>query len=348
MSDSPIAAEAPSANDALVTRRFSEEARENVFAPYRERVLYPIAATATLALLPLSALHLMRGDFQVGALLLLLVAMMGADAVAIALRRRPPVPFPLLLLPGAVAILLSMMSQATYAAMWAYPMVMFGYFVLPRRLANATSVSFLGMAASLMALHEGAEGTLRFALSLGFCILVVNVILNVLDAVHRRLLSLSIVDPLTGAFNRRHMEESLALALERRRRSDAAMSLLIVDVDHFKSINDRFGHGAGDHVLRELVRLMRERSRRLDSVFRIGGEEFLLLLPDTRVEEAVIAADALRMHIASHCRAGGEPVTVSIGVADARPDDDGEAWMRRADAALYRAKRAGRNRALAA
>jgi diguanylate cyclase (GGDEF)-like protein len=144
------------------------------------------------------------------------------------------------------------------------------------------------------------------------------------------------------------MEESLAIALERRRRSGSAASLLIMDVDHFKSINDRFGHAAGDLVLRDLARLVRERSRRLDALFRIGGEEFLVLLPDTRADEAVMAADYLRMHIASHCRAAGEPVTVSIGVAEARMDDDGEGWMRRADAALYRAKREGRNRALAA
>jgi diguanylate cyclase (GGDEF)-like protein len=199
-----------------------------------------------------------------------------------------------------------------------------------------------------MWLHEDGGTTLRFALSLGFCILVVNIILNVLDAVHRRLLSLSVIDPLTGAFNRRHMEEALGLALERRARNGAPASMLLVDVDHFKSINDRFGHASGDHVLRDLVRLLRERSRRLDSVFRIGGEEFVVLLPDTRGHEAVMAAEYLRMHVASHCRAGGDAVTVSIGVAEARPGDDADAWIRRADTALYRAKREGRNRAIAA
>jgi diguanylate cyclase (GGDEF)-like protein len=352
MRDSPIttfdAAQASSFGNGAAVRRLSERTRENVFAPYRERILYPVAATATVVLLPLAAHHLMRGRLELGGLLLLLVAMLGADAIAIARRKRPPVPFALLLLPGAASVLLSLPSHPVHAAMWSYPMALFGYFVLPRRLANVASLSFLGMVATLMGVHEDSGTTLRFTASLGFCVLVVNIILNVVDSMHARLLEISIVDPLTGAFNRRHMDAMLADAAERWRRSAAAASVLVLDVDRFKSINDRFGHAAGDAVLRDLARLVRDRARRLDSVFRMGGEEFLLLLPQTRAREATVVAEWLRAHVAAHCRAEGERVTVSIGIAQLREGEDVDGWLRRADDALYRAKRDGRDRVAAA
>jgi diguanylate cyclase (GGDEF)-like protein len=352
MRDSPITiledARAPSRGDRVVSRGFSERTRENVFAPYRERILYPVAATATVVLLPLAVHHLLRGRVEVGGLLLLLVAMLGADAIAIARRKRPPVPFALLLMPGAASVLLSLPAHPLHAAMWSYPMVLFGYFVLPRRLANIASLSFLGMVATLMGVHEESGTTLRFAASLGFCVLVVNIILNVVDSMHARLLEISIVDPLTGAFNRRHMDAALADAAERWRRNASAASILVLDVDRFKSINDRHGHAAGDAVLRDLARLVRERARRLDSLFRMGGEEFLLLLPETRLREATIVAEWLRAHVAAHCRAEGERVTVSIGIAQLAEGEGVDGWLRRADDALYRAKREGRDRVSAA
>jgi diguanylate cyclase (GGDEF)-like protein len=329
--------------EASVSVRVSEQTRENVFAPHRERILYPVAGTLTVALLPLAVHHLLRERFDVGGLLLLLVAMLGADAVAIARGKRPVVPFALLLLPGAASVLLSLPSHPMHAAMWSYPLVMFGYFVLPRRLANAAGVSLLGMVATLMAQHEEPGTTLRFTASLGFCLLVVNIILNVVDTLHARLLSLSIVDPLTGAFNRRHMDEQLAEAAERGRRTGAGASIVMLDIDRFKAINDRLGHAAGDQVLRDLSRVVRERARRLDALFRMGGEEFLLLLPDTHAADATMVAEWLRRHIAAHCRAGDERVTVSLGVAERRADEDVDAWLRRTDAALYRAKHSGRD-----
>lgn len=343
-----LAAHPSSRDDSALPRGLSEHARESVFAPYRQRILYPLAASATITLLPLAAHHLLLGRYELGGMLLLLVCMLGADAVAIARRMRPPVPFALLLLPGAASILISLPEHSIFGAMWSYPMVMFSYFVLPRRLANAASVSFLGMAASLMALQDDPGTTLRFGLSLGFCILIVNVILNVLDSLHARLLALSIVDPLTGAFNRRHMAHAAAQALERHRRSGAPASMLLIDVDRFKSVNDLFGHGAGDQVLRDVVAAARERARRLDTLFRIGGEEFVLLLPDASAAEALVLANDLRRHIARRCSAGGQAVTVSIGVAELEGADSQDEWLRRADRALYRAKSEGRNRAIAA
>jgi diguanylate cyclase (GGDEF)-like protein len=140
------------------------------------------------------------------------------------------------------------------------------------------------------------------------------------------------------------MESTLSDAMERNRRNGSFVSILLVDIDFFKKINDTFGHNVGDRVLKGLVELITNRSRRLDRMFRIGGEEFLVYLPDTKGAVAVSHAEALRELIAKSALLPDHQVTVSIGVAELAGDPSREAWIKRADEALYRAKRSGRNR----
>jgi diguanylate cyclase (GGDEF)-like protein/PAS domain S-box-containing protein len=166
-----------------------------------------------------------------------------------------------------------------------------------------------------------------------------------------RLVALATTDPLTGAWNRRAGEARLLEAFRDWSRSERAFALLMVDCDHFKTVNDRWGHEAGDQVLGTLVRVSGETIRRADAVIRWGGEEFLLLLPDTGRETAIMVAERVRRAVAAATveNAGDTiAVTVSIGVAvaeaaDARPDD----IIRRADRALYGAKHGGRNQVVA-
>ena len=320
---------------------------ESVFAPYRQRVLFPVAAVAAAMFLPLAAYHMHRGDWALGGLLLVVVAMLAVDVTAIRRAAKPPIPFALLLLPAAAAVAISLMTQGLYGLLWAYPMALFAYFVLPRRFANATAASFGGMIAAMAFLEFGRGITLRFALSMALCILIVNIILDVLESLQRRLLAQSLTDPLTGAFNRRHMEASLAAAIERHGRTGAPTSIVLIDIDHFKSINDRFGHAAGDRVLVELVEIVGKRCRKLDVVFRMGGEEFLLLLPDTRKADAAALAEELRVAIATAPLLDGWTVTVSLGVSQLRGHDRVDDWLRRVDDALYGAKRGGRDQVAA-
>ncbi len=165
---------------------------------------------------------------------------------------------------------------------------------------------------------------------------------------------LSFTDPLTGLGNRRHFEERLHQEIARARREGGVLSCLMVDLDHFKRINDRYGHPAGDAVLREVARALRTGVRAFDTVARYGGEEFVLLLPGARQEGALSAAEALRQTIAGlRIRVEGlaEPisVTASIGVASFNGRHEGEPrLLEGADQAVYRAKRDGRNRVVGA
>ena len=163
-----------------------------------------------------------------------------------------------------------------------------------------------------------------------------------------RLRAFATTDPLTGASNRRAGEERLADAVTQARRTGRPFVALMLDCDHFKSVNDRFGHEGGDAVLIALVRLCRENIRETDATIRWGGEEFLLVLPDTSLDTALPVAERLRQAIAEATvgHAGRTiQVTVSIGAAQSNDTDSGPRdVVRRADAALYRAKTAGRDR----
>ncbi|MCW2248088.1 diguanylate cyclase (GGDEF)-like protein [Azospirillum fermentarium] len=165
----------------------------------------------------------------------------------------------------------------------------------------------------------------------------------------QELVRLATTDGLTGALNRRHFLECANDEVARSRRAGRPLSVLMLDIDHFKQINDTFGHPAGDEAIRTNVRTTRQIVRGCDVLGRLGGEEFAVMLPDTARDGALVVAERLRrsMAVTAVAPAGVKPFnyTVSIGVAWLGADDHGiDSVLARADEALYRAKRGGRNR----
>lgn len=160
------------------------------------------------------------------------------------------------------------------------------------------------------------------------------------------------VDPLTGLFNRRHFEETLRREWNRMRRSDEGLALLMIDIDHFKRLNDSFGHPTGDATLRAVAQaLAASAARASDTVARYGGEEFAAILPSLAAEDVARVAEAMRAAVERLQPAAlgpGGKVTVSIGAGFVRAHtgDDPQALVAAADAALYEAKRSGRNRVI--
>jgi diguanylate cyclase (GGDEF)-like protein len=154
-------------------------------------------------------------------------------------------------------------------------------------------------------------------------------------------------DNLTGLANRRYLEEELTRLTARSNRHGGPLSLLLIDGDHFKAVNDRHGHQVGDQTLIALAARLTDRLRAEDVVGRWGGEEFLVILPDVELRGAETVAEALRAHVAGaplETSAGPIPLTISIGWAFKSADDTGDDLLRRADAALYEAKVGGRDR----
>jgi diguanylate cyclase (GGDEF)-like protein len=192
--------------------------------------------------------------------------------------------------------------------------------------------------------------TLSAATPVAFLVLLVSVVVAtarrmlVLRARVRALERQAITDPLTGAFNRRHMQDLLLAAVDRKRRGSEHASLLLIDIDRFKALNDGAGHAHGDRVLREIAALVRQRLRRIDALFRPGGDEFVVLLSGAWVSDAGAIAEELRGAVEHADLGGGRSVSISVGVAELGYDDSATDWLAAADAALYEAKRAGRNR----
>jgi two-component system cell cycle response regulator len=164
-----------------------------------------------------------------------------------------------------------------------------------------------------------------------------------------RILEQSMVDPLTGAFNCRYVEAHVPRLIARCRAARKPVAVLMIDVDHFKRINDEHGHPAGNHVLKEIVNRATSALRPSDLMARMGGEEFAVVMPEADLNAALQIAERLRSRI-EDTPVEGATITVSVGAAVVRPDGEKEeldATLRRADAALYGAKRAGRNRVIA-
>jgi two-component system, cell cycle response regulator len=164
---------------------------------------------------------------------------------------------------------------------------------------------------------------------------------------------LAITDPLTGLFNRRYLEANIAKLMQRAAGPGRSLSLLLADIDHFKSVNDTHGHLAGDHVLREFAYRLRRLMRTSDLVCRLGGEEFIVVMPDTPLDVARQVGERVCASIAAEPFRGGQSasrltITASVGVATLGDMGEGiEELLNRVDLALYAAKREGRNRVVA-
>ncbi|MBB1521126.1 GGDEF domain-containing protein [Aquipseudomonas guryensis] len=232
---------------------------------------------------------------------------------------------------------------------WIYPLILFNFFMVSPGKAIAATLLILG---SLVGYALWVPGSVFESDYQMVSFLVTNVTAGIMTFIFAyrtrsqrdQLQVLAIRDPLTGARNRRAMDEEMKIAVSSKRRHGTSYGVLAMDLDHFKQINDRFGHQAGDLVLIDFVELIKHCSRKEDRLFRFGGEEFLLLLPDTQLEGLQAAANNLLLQVRNALQGPGGMVTVSIGGAILRADESQESWLQRADQCLYQAKSAGRDR----
>ena len=160
----------------------------------------------------------------------------------------------------------------------------------------------------------------------------------------RELQRLATTDSLTGASNRRTLNEQLAVAIEQQSRHNRQYGLILLDLDHFKQINDKYGHKTGDKMLIELVPVLQSLLRQHDPVFRFGGEEFVVVVADISAAALEKLAEKLRQGVEQKMfLPDGSHITTSVGIAMLQAGEDWEAWLHRADMALYQAKHQGRN-----
>jgi diguanylate cyclase (GGDEF)-like protein len=226
---------------------------------------------------------------------------------------------------------------------WSYPALLAIFYLLrPIEAILLTLTLIAALIPAFLPIQDPVETTTVFMSiilmsAFGYAASLVN------NRQHEQLMRLATKDPLTGAGNRRALEAKLEQVVRKSRRQPTVASLIMLDIDHFKAVNDAHGHATGDQILQSLTEIINLRIRVTDSLFRIGGEEFVIVLDGQGREQAQHLAEQLRTLVEANELVPTHDVTISLGVAELMQDQAWGDWLHRADQAMYDAKRRGRN-----
>ena len=342
MEAEPQAGSRPERRSGLET--WSQVMRE---APRRNlvegRLPLILSAAGALGVLPFAILRLHDGQLVAG--LIDMVVVVGFVLVGTFVYRTKKVRTASIVGSGlcAVGVITTVYLYGPQQAYWAYPALMSIFYLLRPR--EAIALAFVVIAALLPTL-------LTFDDSFRMTTVVVTIIVTcafayafvtITNKQRDELIRLATRDPLTGAGNRRALETRLTEIVALHRRRAGNVSLLLIDLDHFKKVNDKHGHAVGDHILQSITQIINLRIRTTDGLYRIGGEEFVVVADDLDLQQATHLAEQLRLLVDANELVPDHSVTISLGVAQLKLGESPTDWLLRADSALYDAKRNGRN-----
>ncbi|MGB2742692.1 MAG: GGDEF domain-containing protein [Cognaticolwellia sp.] len=309
-----------------------------------EKMLLILSAFAVITISPFVYLRWLEGDFVMAFIDGLIVVMMFAFFIFVYRSRKVNTAKIILSSFLAISIVTIVAIRGQSHLFWLYPCMIALYYMLPARPAGIICFIAIALIALILFPIVSSLEFLTITFTLFLTASFSYVIFNNYSKTNHQLALLASIDPLTLSGNRRALDKKLTKILADQKRTPSKSSLLLLDLDHFKKINDNYGHANGDQVLIELVDLIKNFTRPLDSLYRYGGEEFIVLPLTVDLLEAKLVAENLREKIAQSKFANDISITVSIGVAEYRAGETAEAWISRADAALYLAKDLGRNR----
>lgn len=308
----------------------------------------------TLFVTPYGIYRLLSGNLVVG-IADLLIVLSSIIAVIYAWRTGDTVrPGQFMAVTFCVGVLIVCFSLKTNGVFWIYPILVFIFFLVSPLTAVVLSMLMLGILIVTDLLVPGMifqshYQLLAFAVTAFISSFFAYVFAYRTQLQRSELKQLASIDSLTGAGNRHTLNAELELAMQLNQRLQTHFGVILFDLDHFKQINDNYGHRKGDEILVQLVPLISSVLRQSDRVFRYGGEEFLVLLRDINAADLPHLAEKIRLNVERLLLLpDGKPVTLSAGVAMLQPDEDWEQWLHRADMALYQAKNNGRNQVVAA
>lgn len=315
---------------------------------FKRQLVYHLHFWAFIAVAPLVVVQWQHHNFLLSGLLVLFAV--NALLVIGLLRFRDTyflkgLLFPLL---AVVCATYSTVINGHAGLYWAYPVASALFFLLPLREAIASNIVFVSVMAVVSFVKFPEADFWRITFSLGLTCLFSMIFAWLVGKLQNELTLLATTDPLTGCLNRSQLADVLNSQIQMRERYDRLSSLVLLDLDHFKLINDQWGHLAGDKVLKEMALRLRNRLRESDQLFRIGGEEFMIVLPETSQQEGNILAHQLLVSISARPFLDDMKVTASASVAEVSKGETWSVWLNRADQALYEAKSRGRNQVFSA
>src|SRR5690554_1793135 len=313
---------------------------------FRLSIITILGTSALLGITPFAIMRFLQGNHVAGAIdTTIMLTILGGMAYAWITgdTRRSGMLLAVIACSGAVVVA---MVVGEVGLFWLYPCLVTAFFLVSPRVATFLNLSSIGA----IVLHGDAFQDDIQKWTFMATALVVSATAFAFaqrtDNQRERLEHLATIDPLTGVKNRRSMDEELDLAAAHAERTGIPYALVMLDIDHFKKVNDEYGHGVGDEVLIDLVTLIRHSTRKYDQLFRFGGEEFVLLLPGVDGEGLLSVMNNLQHVLRKKMKHSGGAITASFGVALLKHGESGESWLERADAALYEAKETGRDRVI--
>lgn len=332
-------------NDPDTIQQRSSHRIFDIIAQYREQVFYKLSIAGIILILPFAVSNLMKGENLLATFNFLVILILLIDAIYRHFRRELPIAPAVAFIAIILNISLTIIEINLIGILWIYPTFILMFFVLTRKTANIIGIfSIILITGMAYYSEQSIQATTRVLASMILTVIFVNMIVKIIVELQNKLRDSSIIDELTQAYNRRYLNDALENAIARLKRYDNNISLILLDIDHFKKINDTFGHSAGDHVLKELVQIIWGTLRTIDMVFRMGGEEFIILLPETTLSNATQVAEKLRLKIQEKPIVNSTKVTISAGVIQLDKSESIDELMKRVDELLYKAKNSGRNR----
>lgn len=312
-----------------------------------ELMVLGMAAVCLCGQVPYGIYRFITGDLLI-AFIDLAGALLCLAAVYYVLRFRRVWVFGALMSMVAVfGVLFIVANRGAEDVAFIYPVVVFSYFLLrPSRALALSIVAIVGLAVILF----GEIGTFLLSktlLSLLGCSVFACVFATLRNNQSEQLLLLSTRDPLTGVLNRRSLDERLENFVLQQNRKEAEATLIILDLDNFKQINDRYGHGTGDLVLKRVADTIAQRIRATDQLFRYGGDEFVVFVDGAALSQSVGLAEDLRARVEATEAMEGSDLSISLGVAAYQRDQTAQQWLHAADEGLLKAKSTGRNQVVA-
>jgi len=296
-------------------------------------------------ILPIAIFWLFNQHVLLGCSLLLFLSTFNANVYAFFHERPFVVAYSLVMICLSLTLTLAVYYRGFSAVFWTYPIIIAIYFIIPLRNANLFNLITVIPITTLLMFEYPIEFTLRYGASIAATFMLGNILVSTILELHQQLINQSITDPLTGAYNRRKMDETLNKLIVNFQNTPQNIAIIMIDIDFFKKINDNYGHEAGDITLCNLVNKLQQVTRKTDKVFRIGGEEFLVVLTDTDPQQALAIAQSLRVSVNEILVPDTAiAITASFGLSMLSPEMDCKQWLSDADKSLYKAKQTGRDK----
>ena len=308
-------------------------------------MLSRLATAAIVIVAPFVIYHFYSKDYLIGIISILIIAIFIFLTGSISIRRFY---YPKLSFWALIPFAIGLITYRTHidgltGTLWCYPIIIAMYCALPEKKAYIANGVLLLVIFPVIWLNLDQATSIRAIATLLLTYLFVGILINAFNKQQKKLQELVVTDPLTSLLNRTLLENTLKQAIEQFKRAEVPMTIAAFDLDHFKTVNDTHGHYLGDIVLKDVAAVFKNRCRKVDKVFRIGGEEFLIYFYNTSTDQALAISDELREKIENLDSLSEIQVTASIGLATLKENETWNEWLNRSDMKLYEAKQRGRN-----